>query len=230
MLRTLIESRRSSARNQAGTAASAAIHLTLIILAAFATAAGAPAESKREPPTKLHWVTPQPASPTRQTPGAPRTTSKASPGRRLPSISLAISTSIPSIEIPLGVVRGDEFAAPSSGGLTSGDPVMTGSERGNVAYDAFEVDKAVAALPGVAPVYPAALRAAGVEGEVRAQFVVNDHGRADVSSLRILSSTNDQFSEAVRQSLPRMRFVPAQLRGRPVAQTVQQLFSFRLSR
>jgi protein TonB len=92
------------------------------------------------------------------------------------------------------------------------------------------VDKAVAVISGAGPSYPATMRASGIEGEVKAQFVVNEQGRAEVSSLRIVSSTNDHFSEAVRQALPRMRFRPAELRGRPVAQTVQQLFSFRLDR
>jgi len=148
----------------------------------------------------------------------------------LPAVSLAINTSIPAVDIPLGVVRSDDFVSST----THGDGTINGSTEtagiAKPAYDAQEVDKAVTAISGIAPSYPAAMRSAGIEGDVRAEFVVDEKGCAVTSSLRILSSSNVQFSEAVRQALPRMRFAPAQLRGRAVPQTVQQLFAFRLNR
>jgi TonB family protein len=230
MMRTLLESRRRDARNQTGAAASAAIHLTLIVLAAFATASGAPPEPERGTPIKLVWVTQEPvtATPVARTSSTPTISPQLS--RRIPSISLAISTSIPDVNIPLGGGRNDDFPISTGSSADSGKAVATGSGNEKPAYDAYEVDKAVAVISGAAPSYPATMRASGIEGEVKAQFVVNEQGRAEVSSLRIVSSTNDHFSEAVRQALPRMRFRAAELRGRPVAQTVQQLFSFRLDR
>jgi protein TonB len=83
---------------------------------------------------------------------------------------------------------------------------------------------------GPVPEYPARLRAAGVEGEVVAQFVVDARGNAIPNSIRIVSATNDLFSESVRATIPRMKFSPGRLRGKPVQQTVRQLFVFRLSR
>ena len=233
MLGTLLESRRRDTRNQTGAAASAAIHLTLIVLAAFATASGAAPDPEREIPVKIRWVDPQspsaaPVTKTTSAPGNPHPSTSSS--SRIPSISLTIPTNIPDISIPLGVVRNDDFPISTASPASSGNAVVTGNGTEKPAYDAYEVDKTVAALSGVAPAYPAAMRSAGIEGEVKAQFIVNENGRADVSSLRIVSSTSDQFSEAVRQALPRMRFKPAELRGHPVAQMVQQLFSFRLSR
>jgi len=59
---------------------------------------------------------------------------------------------------------------------------------------------------------------------------VNEGGRADSNSLRIVSSTNEAFADAVKRSLPRMRFHAAKLGGRAVPQLVQQLFVFRLNR
>jgi TonB family protein len=230
MLRTLLESRSGRSRNEFGTTASVTIHFILIVLAAFATAASAPPESERESPTVLHWVTPRPVASRPFTHSITRALSDAPGPVRPPSISLAISTNIPDVNIPLGAVRHDEFAAEVSSATDAGESVSGNSGVEKPAYDAYEVDRAVQQLSGVTPVYPAAMRAAGIEGEVEAQFIVNDRGAAEVSSLRIVSSTNDQFAESVRRALPKMRFVPAQLEGRPVAQTVQQLFSFRLSR
>jgi protein TonB len=80
------------------------------------------------------------------------------------------------------------------------------------------------------PVYPPALRAAGIEGRVVAQFVVDTQGKAARESIRILSSSNELFSESVRKAIAQMRFVPAKIRGKPVAQMVQQLFVFKLDR
>jgi protein TonB len=134
------------------------------------------------------------------------------------------------VNIPLGAVRHDEFAAGLSSATDAGSSVLGNSGVAKPAYDAYEVDRRVEPLSGVGPVYPAAMRFAGIEGEVEAQFIVSEHGGAEISSLRIVKSTNDQFAESVRRALPKMRFVPAQLGGRPVAQTVQQLFSFRLNR
>ena len=231
MLRTLLESRSRRAGNEFAATASVTIHFILILLAAFATAASAPPEAEHESPTVLHWVTPRTAA---SAPVLHRSSAASSsvtaPVVRAPSISLAISTNIPDVNIPLGVVRNDDFAVGNVSGATEGENTAGKSDVAKPAYDAYEVDKAVQSLSGGAPAYPAAMRAAGIEGEVNAQFIVNEYGRAEVSSLRIVSSTNDQFAESVRQALPKMRFVPAQLRGRPVAQTVQQLFSFRLNR
>lgn len=231
MLRTLLESRSRKAGNPLGTAASAGIHVTLIVLAAFATAAGAPPEADRESPTDVTWVTPK------RGPDAQARAARRVAGRRTvseinaPSLSsLAINTSIPDVDISLGLVRADDFvstAVPGDGATTDS---RTTPGIDNPAYDSYEVDKAVTAISGVAPAYPAAMRTAGIEGDVKAEFVVNENGRAVRSTLRIVSSSNEQFSEAVRRSLPNMRFAPAQLRGRPVAQTVQQLFAFRLNR
>jgi TonB family protein len=74
------------------------------------------------------------------------------------------------------------------------------------------------------------LRASGIEGRVQAEFVVTESGRADVESLRVISTANDLFSDAVRRALPRMRFNPARIGGRPVAQLVRQEFVFKLDR
>ena len=60
--------------------------------------------------------------------------------------------------------------------------------------------------------------------------VVNEQGRAEESSIRFLRSDNQLFEEAVRDALPRMRFIPAEAGGKKVRQLVQMPFVFTLAR
>ena len=94
-------------------------------------------------------------------------------------------------------------------------------------YYEFQVEAVAELIGGTGmPAYPPALRNAGVEGEVLATFVVDDLGVPDESSLKILKSTHESFSDAVRSALPLMRFRPARVGGRTVRQLVQLPFKF----
>ena len=100
----------------------------------------------------------------------------------------------------------------------------------NRTYVEFRVDKPAAALPGGPyPYYPDSLRKAGVEGEVRASFVVDTAGHVDPASIRITKATNPLFAEAVRTAIPHMRFSPAEIHGRHIRQLIQQPFTFSIS-
>ena len=63
-----------------------------------------------------------------------------------------------------------------------------------------------------------------------AEFVVNENGRVETGTFKILNSTNDIFTQAVKNSLSRMRFRPAQIGKTNVSQVVQQAFVFKLNR
>ena len=66
--------------------------------------------------------------------------------------------------------------------------------------------------------------------EVLAQFVVDTTGRADMSQFKVLKSTHDLFTNAVRSSLPQMKFYPAEVGGKKVKQLVQMPFQFSLTK
>jgi TonB family protein len=101
----------------------------------------------------------------------------------------------------------------------------------NQVYFEFQVEKQVQPIPGNhAPRYPDMLRTANVEGEVLAQFVVDTLGRPDTATFKVLKSTHDLFTAAVKSNLADMKFNPAQVGGRPVKQLVQMPFQFNLSR
>ena len=101
----------------------------------------------------------------------------------------------------------------------------------NQTFFEFQVEKQVLPQPGnPAPRYPDLLREAKVEGGVLAQFVVDTTGRPDMSTFKVLKSTHDLFTNAVKSSLPNMKFQPAEVGGHKVKQLVQMPFQFSLSK
>ena len=80
--------------------------------------------------------------------------------------------------------------------------------------------------PPIPLVYPAEQRAAGVNGHLIIQFVVDTVGRAEPGSLKMIRSDHEDFARAVRTFLETTTFTPAVKGGRKVRQLVQQPFIF----
>ncbi len=232
MLNTLLESKSTKVRNDAVTAASVTVHGVLIIVAAFATAAGAPALPEPEKPSSIVWATIAPS----QSP-ATRSTSRSpevppAPSRPIQvSLAFDVPSIVPAVTVPLAAITSADFSRPLGNPTGSVDTTRaSGPGGGRRAYTSDEVEVPVSALGGARPDYPAALRSSGIEGQVVAQFVVDESGQALAESVRIVSATDDLFAESVRRSIPKMRFASAQMGSRTVPQMVQQLFVFRLDR
>jgi TonB family protein len=235
MLRTLLESGATPTRRAGGTIVSIAAHTAAIALAIVATArATAVHVDNVKRPTDLVYT----VVPTR--PESPRnaTREKPIPGTFIPPVGRYV---VPPVTIPTGLPPIDAvYQGPAvspivfSGGGALGigivDRAGLVSPPGGV-YTPRLVDKAAAPRPGnPVPVYPAALRAAQIEGTVLARFVVDSVGHAESASIDFPEATHPQFAEAVRQSLLRSRYLPAILDGRPVRQLVEQRFAFTLTR
>jgi protein TonB len=95
------------------------------------------------------------------------------------------------------------------------------------AYGEREVERPVRQAPNsAAPAYPDILRQAGVEGEALVSFVVDTSGRVEVGSFKVIRSSHELFAAAVKNALPRMRFIPAEVGSDKVRQLVQQPYSF----
>ena len=230
MLKTLLESSAKKDRNDAITAASVTVHVVLIVVAAFATAAGASSESEPEDPIRIIWT--QPPRPHRnihpvRLPTAASTTASLANV----AVSIDVPAAMPAVDIPLGAITADDFAPLSGPSSDTGNASgISGPSDGGRAYMANEVEVPVAALGGARPEYPAALRSSGMEGQVVAQFIVDETGRVLIESVSIVSATNGLFGESVRRTIPKMRFTAARIGSRSVPQLVQQLFIFRLDR
>ena len=97
-------------------------------------------------------------------------------------------------------------------------------------YSVLLVEKAVTARPGnPAPVYPASLRMAQIEGAVMAHFVVDTAGRVEPPSITFPRAAHTLFEAAVRDALLHSRYVAAEAAGHRVRQLVEQRFEFRVS-
>ena len=97
-------------------------------------------------------------------------------------------------------------------------------------FTADQVDERAAPLDSseVQPTYPDSLYAAGVEGGVIVEFVVDTTGRVEEKTVGIVSASHPRFADAVLRAVPRSRFSPARRAGHPVRQLVQQPFRFRI--
>ncbi|MEO5509564.1 MAG: TonB family protein [Longimicrobiales bacterium] len=214
MFTTLIESTPHRQPNNGARLVSAVFHSALIAGAIYVTASGASnavatAATQAE---KILWVKPsaEPSAPSRPAP-KPKARPVVAPTKTPTTMPAFDPNAQPTPEPDAGIATN-----PAVGGAPG-------------AFNSFEVDFEVVAIAGtVRPQYPDRLRASGTEGQVIAQFVVNEKGRADRKTFRVLSSTNTLFDDAVSRALPQMRFKPAKIGGKPVSQLVQQLFVFKL--
>ncbi|MGQ0765333.1 MAG: TonB family protein [Gemmatimonadota bacterium] len=138
-----------------------------------------------------------------------------------------IPTGIPPISSMIGSIPVDSFAVAS---LVDSSP-GTVAPLGNETWLESTVEKPVTALGGnLSPIYPRSLAAAGVEGVVHAQFVVDTTGRVEMGTVRFVGEPNQLFARAVTDALRRMRFVPAEVGKSRVRQLVEQPFAFAIRR
>ena len=233
MFYRLLETKQARQRKPLGTAVSVVLHAAVIAAAAQLTQHSVSALPKPDEvlviqPTKRDE--PKPLEPKRPVDAVAQAPSVY--GHQELVAPVDVPFDIPAVELSAratdaGDWTGDGPAGGRGDGMPGGSPPALSDEPMFV----FQVDKPAAALPGSAqPAYPAVLTASGVEGEVSVQFVVDTLGRAEIASFKVFRTAHEAFGLAVRQALPRMRFLPAESGGRKVRMLVQQSFAFALSR
>ncbi len=94
-------------------------------------------------------------------------------------------------------------------------------------YLRCQVDRptALRSLSGL-PTLPATQSGKGFPQLLRAAFVIDTTGRAEIASLVVDSVAQNEFVIAIRNSLARLRFVPARHRGTAVRQVFNAAFEF----
>lgn len=100
------------------------------------------------------------------------------------------------------------------------------ADSGMITFFEFQVDTPVIPRESTNPTYPAALKSHGIGGSVQVQYVVDQTGRIEMSSFKVLTSPNAELTAAVKAALVTWRFHPAIRRGQKVRQVVQQAFEF----
>ena len=232
MLETLLESKSKTHGSTTGAIASVMAHTVLIAAAVYATAQ-ARVQLPGNPETVRAVYFPLPRnlpSAIQPTTGRPGTAPIVVNRPRLAFVAPHIDINTPRIDIDDAVSRPGDFS-PGPIAVSSSSGAETGTIPVAVPFRSDQVEKQVALVAGSAPPrYPEVLRSSGVEGQVIAEFVVDEQGRADERSVRFVRPGNPLFEDAVRAALRRMRFIPAEVGGRKVKQLVQMPFVFTIAR
>jgi protein TonB len=204
MFNQLLESKAKKQKMAGGTVFSIVLHTVLISAAVYATAR-AGAKDEKAKAEKIQFVE-----------------MKKEPPK--------VPDKIPEIDLTKAITNESDFSGKGVKGGT-GSGVVGGIANTNQTYFEFQVEKPAEMLAeSPKPKYPSVLESSGIAGEVQAQFVVNSSGKADMDSFKVLKSTNELFTQAVKNVLPRMKFSPAMIGGKPVNQLVQQSFQFAVPR
>jgi periplasmic protein TonB len=232
MFNQLLESKPKRQRLGGGTVFSIVLHTLLIAGAVYATAtAGVKEEKKAE---KIQFVEmkkePPPEKAKEEAPKEVVVKPPPPKGFQVLRAPVKIDIKIPEIDLSKAVTNESDFSGKGvKGGVGSG--VVGGTGSVDQTYFEFQVERPASMLDdSPKPKYPAVMESSGITGEVQAQFVVSANGKADMDTFKVLKSTNELFTQAVRNVLPRMRFSPAQIGGKPVNQLVQQSFMFAVPR
>ena len=227
MMRMLLESAAPGQRRLGSwTSVSVGVHGAIVGAAIWLTVAPPPSGPIRMDPTVLpRWVHPVPEPPPAQRPVAagrpvPR------PGRvDIPPVSIPRIT-FPDV-IP-SITSNADFPASRIFGDPNGTSIRPVSDA---PFESGQVEQIVRPRVGNPnPVYPATLRSANVEGDVRVRFIVDTLGRVEPRSVEIRETTHALFADAVRDWLRRTRYEPATIGGQPVRQLVEQRVGFTLRR
>ncbi len=233
MLNQLLETKQVTQRKTGGTLLSVVMHVVVIgtvINLTQRTVGALPAPV--EVAVRRIPLEPKPIAPVERRPDQAATTQRTRLGFTVLIAPVDVPLNIPPIDLTTAPTDPNAFRAIGvPGGQPDGDSTLTAPIVGDQPMSSFEVDKAAAALPGSpSPAYPDMLKASGVEGSTLVQFVVDTLGRAEAGSFKVLESSHDAFGTAVRVTLPRMRFLPAEAGGRKVRMLVRQQFAFALDR
>jgi protein TonB len=221
MFSELLESRPRPSRRGTQAVLSVAVHVVLIgaaVRLTTAVAAGRPAQPTSAMPL-FHAAPPAPAPVVTE----PAHSAAAASAAAFLAAPLTIPSGLPPIDI------GDPRVELQRGGINPGalpGPPNLGAPPASeprLAFTLNEVDQPAEYLRGPEPVFPPALRAAGMRGAVTLEFIIDSSGHVEPGSLQVIQSNNPAFDDAARAA---STFRPGRIRGRVVRQLVEQSVLF----
>ena len=211
----------SSRRRLAQPVLSFALHAGLLIL--VVTPGGKPSRELEDPivPPIVIW------HPDGPSPG-PQVAGNA--GEMVPLAPLCECTTVVPGPIPAGMPE-QTGVMPMLGGAARDRLATVGTshrwlDQEGVSREEISVPPVVIRFPD--PVYPPGLKAAGVEGQVTVDYVVDAGGHVESYSISIVSSDHPLMADAVRHAVEKAQFEPGRVRGAPVRMLVRQTIRFSL--
>ncbi len=235
MFNNLLETKPVKQRSTGGAIFSFVLHTVLITGAVYATANAAikDEEPKVEDVKFVETPKDEPPPPKEEPPPPPEVVAAPPPpkGFQVLTAPVEIPDVIPDVDLTKKLTDENDFSGKGVAGGSSKGVGSGPAPNSDQPLFEFQVEKPVVPVPNSPqPRYPDILRSAGVEGEVMAQFVVDTTGRVEMNTFKVLKSSHDLFAAAVRNALPGMRFIPAEVGGRKVKQLVQQPFQFAIQK
>lgn len=225
----LLESQRAAVSTRSvfeGAGVSALVHVALI--GGYLVAVRDIAHVRPKPDatfTPVQWMVPKdllPGRPQRETVTWTTLASTMGEGFAEPDANQRRDEPRMEVVLPEGKKNDTDAAAKTEvaqAPIALGDSIMT----------EFMVDSAVVRFEdGASPAYPEAMLRRRIEGSVIVQYVVDTLGYADTATFRVISATHADFAQAVKRTLPQMRFRPAIMANKLVPQLVQQPFAFKI--
>jgi protein TonB len=239
MFNNLLESKAQKKKSWYWNLSSSGIVAGLTALAVIATAqAAVEADKPKEEKIQFTEVKPEEPPPPKEEPPPPpppKDVVAAPPppkGFQVLQAPVEIPDVIPEIDLSKKVTDEADFSGKGAAGGTSkgvagGTPQPANSDQ---PFFEFQVEKPADKISCPNPQYPDILRSANVAGQVIAQFVVDQSGKAEMGTFKSLESDHELFTAAVKRILPGCKFIPAETGGRQVKQLVQLPFQFALQK
>src|SRR3954469_4980271 len=212
MFNNLIESKPKRQRTTGGLIFSGVIHAVLGTAAVYGTLQ---AKEKLEKPKqeKVEFVEmkkKEEPPPPKEVPPPPKDVVMAPPppkGLQVLTEPVKVPDVLPDIDLSKKVTDEADFSGKGVAGGSSKGVVGGTAPNSDQPFFEFQVEKQVQQIPGTGNLrYPDMLRSANVEGEVLAQFVVDTSGKYEAGTFKVLKSSHDLFTAAVKNALPTMRF------------------------
>ncbi len=231
MFDTLIESKPKKERSALQMAFSLILHGVLIFGAVKATQGAVDAMQDDVLDTTLIFLEAPKETPPEPEPPPPDQIVSANPppkGFQTVVAPEQIPTEIPPVNLNERPVDPRDFTGKGvEGGIAAGvvggtGPVeITGEE-----YLQVEVDDPPRMISSGPQRFPPAMQAAGIQGRVVLEFVVDTSGHAEPNSFKVLSSSHKAFEEPAKEMILKSVFKPGRVRGQAVRTRVQQIINF----
>lgn len=228
MFDTLIESKRKKQKNAGQAAFSLILHVVLIYGAVKATQAAGETLNKVLTDTTMVFIEPPKATPPPPPPEQVVVAANPPPqGFQTVMPPAEIPTEIPPVNLNEHFDPRDFTGKGVEGGIATGVVGGTGPVVSGEVFLSEELEDRPEPISLKNPPYPPALEAAGIPGQVVAQFVVDTTGHVEVSSFKIMKSSHKAFEDPVRESVLKAIFKPGRMHGKAVRTLVQLPLSFK---